>query len=78
MGYIYDESPQPDETVSPLLPDADRNDYVVGYGFVGNRLRFDFALMYVDFDKRTTTTNVNNFNGTYETDAWLLGLSLGF
>jgi long-chain fatty acid transport protein len=78
FGYIYDETPQPDETVSPLLPDANRNDFVIGYGHKGGAVRFDLALMYVDFAKRTTHTNVNNFNGTYETSAFLLGLSLGF
>jgi len=77
VGFVYDETPQPDETVSPLLPDANRQGYTLGWGHQGPRLSFDAALMYLVFDKRTTTTNVNNFNGTYETDAILLGLTLG-
>lgn len=77
FGAYFDESPQPDETVSPLLPDADRMGYTVGYGFVGSKLAFDLALLYVDFDSRTTSTNIDNFNGTYETDVLLLGLTIG-
>jgi long-chain fatty acid transport protein len=74
FGYIHDESPQPDESVGPLLPDADRNDYTIGIGSP----RYDVALMYVDFDSRTTTTNRDGFFGSYNTDVWLLGLTVKF
>lgn len=74
FGYIYDETPQPGPSVGPLLPDANRNDYTIGYG----NQRFDVALMYVNFDQRTTTTNRDNFYGTYKTDVWLLGLTVKF
>lgn len=74
FGYIYDETPQPDDSVGPLLPDANRNDYTIGYGTP----RFDVALMYVKFDKRTTTTNRDTFFGTYNTDVWLVGLTVKF
>lgn len=77
FGFVYDETPQPDETVSPLLPDADRLGYTIGYGWVGTKRTFDVALMYLDFEERSTSTNVDNFNGTYDTDAILLGLTLG-
>lgn len=78
LGYVYDETPQPDEGVSPLLPDANRNGFTVGYGRKGARSNFDVALMYLPFDERTTSTNHNNFNGTYNTTAWLLGATLSF
>jgi long-chain fatty acid transport protein len=74
LGYVYDETPQPDETVSPLLPDANRDGYTVGYGYNGG-FTFDVAFMYLIFDERTTTTNVDNFNGTYDTEAYLLGMT---
>lgn len=76
LGYVYDETPQPDETLSPLLPDADRDGITVGFGLTRpSGFKLDFALMYLDFGSRTTTTNENNFNGTYESTAWLAGLT---
>lgn len=78
FGYVFDETPQPDETVSPLLPGADRNGYTIGYGHTGGKRSWDIAFMYLPFDDRTTTVQENNFNGTYETNAMLLGLTVGF
>lgn len=78
FGYVYDESPQPDEGVSPLLPDANRNGFTIGWGVDGQRFDVDLALMYLPFDERETNTNRDNFNGTYNTTAWLFGATLGF
>jgi len=78
FGYYFDETPQPDESVSPLLPDADRNGVTVGYGWIGDRFTADFAALYVMLKDRTTTTNSNGFNGTYETNVLLLGATLGW
>ncbi len=72
FGYVLDETPQPDRTVGPLLPDSDRGGITLGLGWK----RYDLALMYLQFDERTTTTNDNDFNGTYETTSWLLGLTI--
>ena len=33
-GYIYDQTPQPIQSVSPLLPDNDRHDFSIGLGFL--------------------------------------------
>ncbi len=52
FGYVYDETPQPEEVVSPLLPDANRNGFTVGYGSTGPGLKWDVALMYLMFDER--------------------------
>lgn len=78
FGYVFDESPQPDESVGPLLPDSDRNGFTVGYGRSVGAWGYDVALMYLDFKERTTTTNHDNFFGTYKTDAWLLGVTATF
>ncbi|MEM8963660.1 MAG: outer membrane protein transport protein [Acidobacteriota bacterium] len=75
IGFVYDETPQPDESVGPLLPDADRFGITLGYGWQD---KLDLALMYLPFDERSTDVNRDNFNGTYETTAWLLGISYGF
>jgi len=79
VGYIYDESPQPVSSVSPLLPDADRNALTAGYGWSGPRLAADVALMYLAFDTVDVTPakgQIDGFYGTYETTGWLLGLTL--
>ncbi len=75
FGYVFDENPIPDETVGPLLPDSDRNGFTVGWGQKPGNGGFDFALMYLPFDERTTSINESNFNGTYNTTIWLAGIT---
>lgn len=75
FGYVFDETPQPEWNVGPLLPDADRNGFTIGFGW-GQRL--DLAVMYLPIDKRTTLTNQDGFFGTYDTTAWLFGATVKF
>lgn len=79
FGYVYDETPQPEEAVSPLLPDANRNGFTVGYGLG----RVDLAIMYLMFDERTRDSNfpgdsVSTFFGTYQNEAVLFGATVNF
>ena len=81
-GVVFDETPQPEEAVSPLLPDADRWGFTLGYGHQGG-VDFDVALMYLIFDERTRDQSflgeeASTFFGTYNQEAVLLGLTLGF
>lgn len=81
FGYVFDESPQPEESVSPLLPDADRNGITVGYGHTGPGLGYDVALMYLDFEERTRARSFAGegpFFGTYKTQAVLLAFTLNW
>ena len=81
FGYVYDETPQPEEAVSPLLPDANRNGFTVGYGSTGPGLKWDVAVMYLLFDERErdqTAANEPIFHGTYNTTAWLFGITVGW
>jgi long-chain fatty acid transport protein len=78
FGIYWDESPQPDQTVTPMLPDADRMGYAVGYGLGAEKLTFDIALLYVDIETRRTTSNVNDFLGTYRSGTVVLGTSFGW
>jgi long-chain fatty acid transport protein len=78
FGYVFDETPQPDEHVSPLLPDAGRNGFTFGWGRQFAVTSVDLALMYLPFDERTTRTNADNYDGTYNTTAWLFGATFGF
>jgi len=80
LGYVYDQTPQPEENVSPLLPDSDRSGYCIGYGWTGS-WKADFALMYLPFKDRTRNQSLPGdgpFFGTYKTDALLLGVTLTF
>ena len=78
-GYIRDQTPQPDHTVEPMLPDANRNDISLGGGYkINQKLTVDLAYMIVLFEDRTTTTNINHFNGTYKSSANLVSLSFGY
>ena len=78
FGIYWDESPQPDQTVTPLIPDADRIGYAVGYGLGAKKFDFDIAMMYVDSKTRTTTANVYDFLGTYRSSSLSLGTSFGW
>lgn len=78
FGYVFDETPQPLTTFGPLLPDGDRNGVTVGYGFIGQNKILDFALMYLPIEERTTLVNESGFNGTYDTQALLLGATVGW
>ena len=78
LGYLYDETPQPEQTVSPVLPDANRNDFTFGFGYMGGGFNVDLAIMYVKFDDRTISESDVFYFGSYSQDAWLLSASFGF
>lgn len=82
-GFIYDRTPQPIESVSPLLPDDTRNDFSFGLGYTNGKFTIDGGYMYVNIGERTTVEdgvgkNDNNFNGTYTSHAHLFFLYLGY
>jgi long-chain fatty acid transport protein len=75
-GYLYDQTPQPDSDVGPLLPDANRTGASIGFGVnLGKNTRINATGLFLWFHDRTITTNEANFNGTYKTFAILPGIS---
>jgi long-chain fatty acid transport protein len=78
MGVLYDENPQPTEGVGPLLPDSDRTALCFGVGWHNGPLSIDAAEMVLHFKKRSTNGLSPEFNGTYKTDANLIGINLGY
>lgn len=79
FGAVYDENPQPVESVGPLLPDSDRIGVMFGLGFRHGPWVIDVTELILHFrDRSTEGRNADNFNGTYETNANLLSLNLGY
>lgn len=78
MGLIYDENPQPTEGVGPLLPDSDRTALCFGVGWHNGPFSVDLAEMVLHFKRRSTNGLSPEFNGTYKTDANLIGVNLGY
>jgi long-chain fatty acid transport protein len=80
-GYIFDKNPVPNGYVEPGLPDADRNDFTVGFGYrLTNALRLDMSYMFVRFNQRTESQSIpqNSFNGTYNSTASLFSIDLAY
>jgi long-chain fatty acid transport protein len=79
LGTLYDKNPQPTNVVSPLLPDSDRIGASFGVGYHRGPFVVDVTEFVLHFKKRSTAgQNLDNFNGTYKTDANLVSLNLGW
>jgi long-chain fatty acid transport protein len=78
-GYFFDETPSPPESMSPLLPDANRHGFCLGGSWTSGRLRLDAATWYVlASDRSTDGSNRDSYDGTYSSHALTLGISLGY
>lgn len=86
-GYVRDESPQPVGSMSPLLPDANRNDYSFGLQMrATERVTLTGTYMGVNFDERTNVEDGvqqsfdNEFNpaGSYDSYAHIFGVGIGY
>ena len=76
-GFVYDQSPQPDSDVGPVLPDSIRRGYCLGFGYNGERFGVDLADMYLPFqDRNTHGKSSDNFNGSYKLTANLIGVNI--
>ncbi len=76
-GYDFFESPVPQETLSPTLPDSDRHAFSLGLGYLVERHRFDisYALSLHDVD---VSANQNPaYIGSYDMERHLLAVSYG-
>ncbi len=80
LGALYDETPVPVKSVSPLLPDASRRGVSVGVSWqLAESLRLDAGFLHLIFlDRSTKGQSQDAFNGTYKSRAELLGFSLSY
>jgi long-chain fatty acid transport protein len=79
MGYVYDYSPVPDQSIGPLFPDTSRNSITVGGTHRHGAAEFNIFYQAMWFDKVTTNVaaNVGQYtNGTYSNFAHLAGLGM--
>jgi long-chain fatty acid transport protein len=78
-GYFFDESPSPPESVSVLLPDADRHGLCLGGTWRRGALHVDAGAWLVLSSARSTEgVNRDRFDGTYDNSATTLGVSFGY
>lgn len=85
-GILYDQTPQPIETMDPILPDANRWAFTGGFGYKSGNFVLDVAYQLELFNDRTCPNRdiylipglINLGEGTYSTTAHLIGISFGF
>lgn len=81
-GLLYDQSPQPVETMDPVLPDASRVAFTLGFGYTKDRLKIDVGYQFEIFYDRTSPNRGiypgGLGAGTYRTSAQLVGFTLGY
>ena len=71
-GYYYDNTPQPEVDVGPILADNDRNVYSAGFGYNTPEWGIDVGGLYIRFkDRDVLTVSTDNFFGHYSEDAWV-------
>lgn len=75
-GYQYYETPVPDHTFSPTIPDANQHAFTAGLSFATGPHRGEFGYGYIRYDDRdiNNTGNAAAFNGHYEMMVHLFSL----
>jgi long-chain fatty acid transport protein len=75
-GYQFFESPVPDRTFSPTIPDANQNVFTVGIGWKGrhNALEASYGLDFYK-DRNITTDQNPAFNGKYTFNVHLISVA---
>ena len=77
LGYLFDETGQPVESMSPLLGDGDRTGYTAGLSYYTDRFRLDVGYEHIKTDGRSTDGNsLDGFDGFYEGNANLAGATV--
>jgi long-chain fatty acid transport protein len=84
-GLRWQQSPIPDETLSPFLPDADATGFSAGIGYhVEDGLVLDFSYSFLAYRQRNITTSGltsasgTPFVGTYSAKTTAIGLTISY
>lgn len=74
-GCVYFESPIPEETLAPTLPDADRWAYTAGIGCEAGANTLDLAYVYSEYDREVDTSLNPAYVGEYDVAVQLMQVS---
>lgn len=78
-GASYDNSPIPNRTLDPTLPDDNRLSFSGGVSYnINNLVSVDAFYMFIRVKERAVMDNYDGFNGYYNTYADLYGIGLTF
>jgi long-chain fatty acid transport protein len=78
-GYQFFESPVPDSTFSPTIPDADQNVFTVGLGWHGENASLEFAYGLDFYNDRNISNDQNPaLNGKYTFNVHLFSLAFRY
>ena len=80
-GYQFYETPVPEHTFSPLIPDSNQHAFTAGFQFGKDRHNAEIAYGYIWYEDREIRDNQNPlFNGDYEMNVhlWSLAYRLAF
>ena len=86
-GIVFDEAPQPVESMSPMLPDSDRTDYSIGLQYrISDKLTGTMSYMLVVPDERSNVVGGEHVSfepetnppGSYTSVANIWGFGLGY
>lgn len=80
-GDYFDHSPVKTDYVEPMLPDADRHGFNLGFGYqLTDHINVDFSYLFIKFFERKAENTIPeiSFDGTYKTYVNLFGLDLGY
>lgn len=76
LGFIYDPTPSPEDTITPDLPDFDRLNFTAGVGYGFSHFRADVGYHLVVLRDQRSTSEL--LPGTYTGTAHVFGLTLGY
>ena len=78
-GWLFIQSPIPDDSMTPSLPDNDRHIASVGLGFRRGRHSADLAFIQSFFGDRTVSSQPASYcNGTYSFNAQIISVSYNY
>jgi len=78
-GFVYDVTPVPPKSISPLLPDASRTGFTFGVGKSFGNVTVDAAFMYLMFaDADTKGEQTSGYDGIYKNSGLLFGFNIGY